>query len=201
MRKAFSLGLALLLAGFVRAADLSYGNKYAIVTAAGALKVDGTATPQPVTGTFWQTIQPISIASMPSTPVTGAFWQTIQPVSVLSLPLPSGAATAANQLPGNASLASLDAKTVPSVQTATVANLSVTNGSAITLLATRAARIKAILFNDNNTLYIKAGAGASNADYTWRAPANTEIDVTNYTGPITAILNTAGPGTVHVSDF
>ena len=44
-----------------------------------------------VTGTFWQTTQPVSIAtmpttavtiaSMPSTPVTGAFWQTTQPVS------------------------------------------------------------------------------------------------------------------------
>ena len=36
----------------------------------------------PVTGTFWQTTQPVSIASMPSTPVTGTFWQTTQPVSM-----------------------------------------------------------------------------------------------------------------------
>jgi hypothetical protein len=34
-----------------------------------------------VTGTFWQSTQPVSIASMPSTPVTGTFWQTTQPVS------------------------------------------------------------------------------------------------------------------------
>jgi hypothetical protein len=34
-----------------------------------------------VTGTFWQTTQPVSIVSMPSTPVTGTFWQTTQPVS------------------------------------------------------------------------------------------------------------------------
>ena len=34
-----------------------------------------------VTGTFWQTTQPVSIATMPSTPVTGTFWQTTQPVS------------------------------------------------------------------------------------------------------------------------
>lgn len=34
-----------------------------------------------VTGTFWQTTQPVSIASMPSTPVTGTFWQATQPVS------------------------------------------------------------------------------------------------------------------------
>lgn len=109
----------------------------------------------------------------------------------------------ANYPVSNASLSSLDAKAIPStVSSAIVTNISVTNsGGAITLLTARPARIKAILFNDNNTLYIKAGTGASNADYTWRAPANTQIDVTNYTGVITAILNTAGPGTVHVTDF
>jgi hypothetical protein len=35
----------------------------------------------PVTGTFYQATQPVSIASMPTTPVTGTFWQTTQPVS------------------------------------------------------------------------------------------------------------------------
>jgi hypothetical protein len=36
---------------------------------------------QAVTGTFWQTTQPVSIATMPTTPVTGTFWQATQPVS------------------------------------------------------------------------------------------------------------------------
>lgn len=151
-----------------------------------SMSVTGTFWPtvQPVSGTFWQATQPVSIAAMPSTPVTGTFWPATQPIS-------------------NANLTSLDAKSIPAaVATATVSSFSVTNGSgAITLLPSRPARIKAILFNDNNTLYIKAGSGASNADYTWRAPANTQIDVTNYTGIVTAILNTAGPGTVHVTDF
>ncbi len=35
----------------------------------------------PVSGTFWQATQPVSIASMPSTPVTGTFFQATQPVS------------------------------------------------------------------------------------------------------------------------
>ena len=73
---------------------------------------DGTATDVsgasglPVTGTFWQATQPVSIAS--SVAVTGAFWQATQPVSgtvtanagsgtfaisAASLPLPAGAAT------------------------------------------------------------------------------------------------------------
>ena len=62
------------------------------VNASKALKVDASATTQPVSGTFWQATQPVSgtfwqatqpvsIASMPSTPVTGTFWQATQPVS------------------------------------------------------------------------------------------------------------------------
>lgn len=51
-----------------------------------------------VTGTFWQTTQPVSIASMPTTPVTGTFWQTTQPVSAVTLPLPAGAATESGNL-------------------------------------------------------------------------------------------------------
>ncbi len=143
-------------------------------TVGGTVNVGNFPLSYPVTGTFWPAVQPVS----------GTFWQTTQPIS-------------------NASLTSLDNKTIPdAVAIATVSSFSVTNsGGAILLLPSRPSRIKAILFNDNNTLYIKAGIGASNADYTWRAPANTEIDVTNYTGPITAILNTAGPGTVHVTDF
>lgn len=39
------------------------------------------AETQPVSGTFFQATQPVSIASMPSTPVTGTFWQATQPVS------------------------------------------------------------------------------------------------------------------------
>lgn len=49
----------------------------------------------PVTGTFFQSTQPVSIATMPTTPVTGTFFQSTQPVSVASLPLPTGGATEA----------------------------------------------------------------------------------------------------------
>lgn len=46
-----------------------------------AWKVDGSAVTQPVSGSFYQATQPVSIASMPSTPVTGTFYQVTQPVS------------------------------------------------------------------------------------------------------------------------
>jgi hypothetical protein len=58
-------------------------------TSMTALKVDGSAVTQPVSGTFWQATQPVSAAS---------------------LPLPSGAATASNQTTANTSLASIDGK-------------------------------------------------------------------------------------------
>ena len=44
----------------------------------GALHLAGTV---PVSGTFWQTTQPVSLATAPTTPVTGTFWQATQPVS------------------------------------------------------------------------------------------------------------------------
>jgi hypothetical protein len=44
----------------------------------------GTGSTFPVSGTFWQATQPVSIAS--SVAVTGSFWQTTQPVSIASLP-------------------------------------------------------------------------------------------------------------------
>jgi hypothetical protein len=51
-----------------------------------------------VTGTFWQATQPVSIASMPSTPVTGTFWQATQPISAVQLPAALGQTTMANAL-------------------------------------------------------------------------------------------------------
>ena len=51
------------------------------VSIAGTVTVDGSGVTQPVSGTFWQATQPVSIASMPITPVTGTFWQATQPVS------------------------------------------------------------------------------------------------------------------------
>ena len=100
---------------------------YMQVNATNALKVDGSAVTQPVSGTFWQATQPVSgtvTANQGGAPwtmkpdgtswaltgtsanvnvtnasvaVTGTFWQATQPISAASLPLPSGAATSANQ--------------------------------------------------------------------------------------------------------
>lgn len=62
------------------------GSNLATVTATGALKVDNSGVTQPVSGTFYQATQPVSLASAPTTPVTGTFWQATQPVSLASAP-------------------------------------------------------------------------------------------------------------------
>jgi hypothetical protein len=50
--------------------------------------------PFAVTGTFWQTTQPVSGTFWQATqPVSGTFWQATQPISAAALPLPTGAAT------------------------------------------------------------------------------------------------------------
>lgn len=79
------------------------------LTTAGALRVDGSAITQPVSGTFWQATQPISAAS---------------------LPLPSGAATAAKQPAlGTAGTASTDVITVQGIASMTALKV---DGSAVT---------------------------------------------------------------------
>lgn len=52
----------------------------------GTINVGNFPASQPVTGTFWQATQPVSLATMPTTPVTGTFWQATQPVSIASMP-------------------------------------------------------------------------------------------------------------------
>lgn len=101
-------------AGTTVATDLIGGVHFQRVKA--TFGVDGAAVdvsasdPFPVTGTFFQTTQPVSLAAPVA--VTGTFWQATQPVSgtvtanagtgtfavsAASLPLPTGAATSAKQ--------------------------------------------------------------------------------------------------------
>jgi hypothetical protein len=66
--------------------SLTSGNMCAFqMNVSGALKVDGSAVTQPVSGTFWQATQPVS----------GTFWQATQPVSIAAAVTVSQA-TAAN---------------------------------------------------------------------------------------------------------
>jgi hypothetical protein len=114
------------------------GTDDALVSAAGALKVDGSAVTQPVSGTFWQATQPVSGTFWQATqPVSGTFWQATQPVSAASLPLPSGASTSALQTTGNTSLSTIATNTgkQPINTTGSGSAASATVSTVITLTA------------------------------------------------------------------
>jgi hypothetical protein len=89
--------------------SLNAGGNTATISAGGALKVDGSAATQPVSGTFWQATQPISAAS---------------------LPLPAGAAISAKQPAlGTAGTPSADVISVQGVTSMTALKV---DGSATT---------------------------------------------------------------------
>lgn len=101
----------------VQAIKVDANGVQAIQDNGGSITVDGTVTVNvgltdaqlrasavPVSGTFFQATQPVSIAvAVPVTDnagsltVDGTFWQATQPVSAAALPLPAGAATSALQ--------------------------------------------------------------------------------------------------------
>jgi hypothetical protein len=72
-----------------------------------------------VTGTFWQTTQPVS----------GTFWQTTQPVSASSLPLPTGAATSANQTNASQKSQIVDGSGNVIGSTSNALNVNIENGA------------------------------------------------------------------------
>ncbi len=134
------------------------GANEATVTGANALKVDGSAATQPVSGTFWQATQPVSgtvsvnalpaganlIGSIELVDSAGSNKATIsasgavkvdnsavtQPVSAASLPLPTGASTAAKQPAlGTAGTASTDVLSVQGITSMTALKV---DGSGVT---------------------------------------------------------------------
>lgn len=83
------------------------------IAGATAVKVDGSAVTQPVSdagGSITVDDGGGSLTVDGTVEVTGTFWQSTQPVSAVSLPLPTGAATSANQSTANTSLSSIDGK-------------------------------------------------------------------------------------------
>ena len=118
------------------------GNALVYGNGANMTAVSST-TPLPVSGTFWQTTQPVSIATMPSTPVTGTFWQATQPVS----------GTVTSNISGSISNTSFNATTPLTTQTIgqttsnttqvqlTASSIVPSNGVTIQALSTNTASI------------------------------------------------------------
>ncbi len=171
---------------------IDQGGNAATVTAGGALKVDGSAVTQPVSGSFWQATQPVSAASLPLP--AGAATAAAQPglngdggalahvtnlpatqaVSAASLPLPTGAATAAAQPALNGDGGALAHVTnFPASQGAPLTTASNNNSGSITtggtfqtLLASNSSRKGCLIQNPTTAsepLYVSVGIATGSA--------------------------------------
>lgn len=117
----------------------------ATVTAANALKVDGSAVTQPVSGTFFQVTQPVS----------GTFFQVTQPVSAASLPLPTLAATSTKQSDGTQKTQVVDGSGNVIAATSNALNVNISSGS-LTPSGTQDENIKQV-----NGATVNVGIGAA----------------------------------------
>ena len=90
---------------------------------------------------------------------------------------------------GSVSITGTVATTVGGTALATVTSVSVSTTEA-TLSASNAAKSKVIVHNENGTLYVKLGSGATSASYSYRLTSNTVAEIEGYTGIITAIKQT-----------
>jgi hypothetical protein len=103
-------------------------------------------------------------------PVSGTFFQSTQPISAASLPLPTGASTGALQTTGNTKLDSLISSNADNARGTTATNTSVTAVAALssgtqTLLASAAVTARKgvmITNNTNRSVYILFGTGTAN---------------------------------------
>lgn len=179
----------------------------------------------PVSGTFWQATQPVSIATMPTTPtkpdgtiwamtgtsanvnltnasvaVTGTFWQATQPVSSTQLPAALGQTTMAASLPVSiASNQSAIPVTGTFWQTTQPVSIAATVNVAQTL-GTAATRWFAQISDGTNSPAVKAASTAAAA----ADPSLTVALSPNSPAPVTAlsvqactpkVLNAAGAAT------
>lgn len=76
-----------------------------------------------------------------------------------------------------------------SVASATVTSV-VVSPTVATLAASNASRLKLIIHNENGVLFVKLGTAASSTSYSYRLTQNTVLELTQYTGEVTAIKNT-----------
>ncbi len=142
-----------------------------------AVKVDGSAVTQPVSGS-------VSVGNFPATqPISGSVTATQATGSNLHVVVDSGTITTSSS----------------SGATATVSQVVLANNTNSTLLASNASRKSAVIYSPSQPLQIKFGAVASATSFTYKFTTNgTSLVVSNYTGQIDAF----GAGqTVNVTEI
>ena len=102
---------------------------------------------------------------------------------------------------GSVSVSNFPAPPVTSVNAATQAKVSVGPDSISTLVPARDGRLKVIIYSEGGPCYVNAGGGASVNQYTWLMQAGDYVEVTGYTGAITARGFNPGTFNVSVTDF
>ncbi len=148
------------------------GTNLATVSAAGAVKVDGSAVTQPVSGT------------VTANAGTGNFTVVQATGTNLHTVVDSGSITT----------------TQPTSSSATITQSTVTTSNS-TILAANAGRKKAVIFIATANTLIKYGATASAASFTYKVTSsNTTIEVDIWIGQIDAIT-TGGSSLVTVTEL
>lgn len=177
-----------------------------------ALKIDGSAVTQPVSGTVTANAGTgtfaISAASLPL-PSGAATETTLSTLNGKVTACNTGAVTISAALPaGTNNIGDVDVLTLPAVVAATYSTSSVTSvtssATSTNILASNANRRMAIMVNDaDKNCYVKLGATASTTSFSYKlTPGQTlELPMPVYTGAIDAIWDAGPTGSMRVTEI
>jgi hypothetical protein len=156
---------------------------------ATAVKTDGSAVTQPVSGS-------VSVSNFPATqPVSGS-------VSVSNFPAtqPVSGTVAVTQSTSPWVVSGTVSTSPSNATTATITRVA-TGAASVTLLAANVNRKKAIIMTEAGaTQYVAFGSAATATNYTYLLGTNTVLEVTTWTGSIT-LARSSGTGSVQVTEL
>lgn len=168
-----------------------------LITASGAATVDGSATTQPISAVSLPLPTGAATEATLATRASEATLATRASEATLATRLADATFTARINTLGQKTMANStpiviasDQSAVPvtfgGVAVATVTSVSVSTTVA-TLSASNAAKTRVIVWNESGTLFVKLGAGATSASYSYRLTANTALEIDGYYGIVTGI--------------
>jgi hypothetical protein len=156
----------------------------ATMAASSPVVIASNQTAIPVSGTFWQATQPVSIAA--SVAVTGTFYQATQPVSLISLPSLAAGSNAigsitntafgiSGTLPAYASTPTFNIGTISTIATeSTLSTLNTKIPSNLTVTSTRL-----LVDGSGVTQPVTVVSGATGGDSTFHLVSAAATNATN----------------------
>lgn len=194
----------------VKLLDATAGSTTRTGVAANPLKVDGSGATQPVSGTFFQATQPVSVAAAVAVTDNAGTLTVDAPVGTPVFVRLSDGSSAIATLP--VSLASVPSHAVtnagtfavqtPKSATGTTTSVNDT-ASSTTLLASNASRLGATIYNDSaSDLYVKLGATASTTSFAVKLVQDAYFEVPfGYTGIIDGIWSADSTGAARITEL